>query len=141
MAKGNSVIQMYTSAVQDAAASIDMQDDGVILKAVLSFDMTSIAADGDGALMELSFGSTNANSSNDARQVIARLSHIASVITAASAIVGTARGEYDFGDDGLPFFGGERLYIHTGNLVGGLFTRGTAHLLIAFKNGPISRRR
>ena len=49
MAGKNSVIQMWTATVGDAAASIDMQDDGTIMRAYGFVDLTSVGADGDGA--------------------------------------------------------------------------------------------
>lgn len=141
MAKGNSVIQLWTATVGDAAASIDMQDDGSILRAMGFLDLTSVAADGDGAQAELSFGSTNALSTNDARQVVARINHTSLFGTAVGFGLATSHQQFDYGEEGLPFFGGERLYIHTSNVLGGLMTRCSFLIVVSFKGGPVSRRR
>lgn len=140
MAGRASTIQMYSNAVQDAAASIDMQDDGVIVGCYLGFRVSSVAADTDGAAAEVSFASTNSFTVNDARNVIARGEISAAVITAASAIAASFSNFWSFGE-GLPFFGGERIFLHTQNLTGGLLERAHALLIIEFKGGPISRRR
>ena len=138
-----SIVQLITTAAigtADAAASVDMQDDGVIMGIYMDLDVNSVAADGDGGRMEVSFGSTNAMGTNDARQVISRLTHTTAFATAAAGVVASTHQYVSFGD-GIPFFGGERIFLHTANLVTGVVNRACAHLIVAFKSGPVSRRR
>lgn len=140
MAKGTSVIQLATNSIADAAASIDMQDDGFVEGAYLGFRVTSVAADGDGGQAEISFGSTSSFNTNDARQVIARGDYVLALATAAAFARSSFSQFYHFGE-GLPFFGGERVFLHTAIIAGGLIERIHALLVVSFKGGPIARRR
>jgi hypothetical protein len=131
---------MVTTAVQDAAASIDMQDDGFIEKVYAVLDISSSVLDGEGARAELSFGSSSVFTTNDARMVIASMRNTMNLVTAAAIAQGSMRYAFDYGD-GLPFFGGERIYLHTGNVGGGLMTFLNVLLIVNFKGGPVNRRR
>lgn len=140
MAKGNQLIQMYTVTAGDAAASIDMPDDGVLLGLHWAGIVGALSADEDYMRAQLSFGSTGAFTTNDARQVIDTIAWgIELVGVAANVVRSELDSDRDFGD-GIPVFGGERIYIHTlanGNAV---LKRLNCVLLFNFKSGSLSRR-
>jgi len=138
--KGTSTIQMFTTTTAANAASIDMQDDGFIIGCYVEVSARGAGADGDGAAAEVSFGSTNQGSTNDARLVIAHVEITADVITAASAVNGTRGMWFNFGE-GLPFFGGERIFLNTLALGSGTMNHTRVLLVISFKGGPVARRR
>lgn len=141
MAKGTSTIQMYTTTVGAAAASIDMQDDGNILGCHLEGIVSGLAADLDGFQIEVGFGSTSQFATNDARNVIASIFASTDFGTAVGFVRTDKSVIFEYGE-GLPFFGGERIYMHTGNLgATGVLQRARALLIIEFKGGPVSRRR
>ncbi len=140
MAKGNQIIQMYTLTAGDAAASIDMPDDGVLLGLHWSGIIGGLAADEDYMRAQLSFGSTGAFTTNDARQVISTVSWGVDLIGAGSNLVRTdVNVAIEFGD-GIPVFGGERVYIHTLANGNAALKRLNCMLLFNFKSGSLSRR-
>ena len=128
---------MYTAVTGEGAASIDFPDDGLILAAHLTLSMAA-NADGEGAQCELSFGSTSATGTNDARQVLCGVYGKTGLLTSGAA-TDVARQSFDF-HEGIRVFGGERLYMHTGVTGTGTFTYANAWLLMRFKNF-IPRRR
>ena len=137
-----SVIQMFSNSEGDAAASIDIPEDGKLVGVALNVTAVSVAVDGDGAAVEVSFGSTSSFETNDARQVIAATEIVGNLVGAAANFAPmTATREFDF-RDGLQVFAGERIYLHTvGVGVNGAPTRAKAHLLIEFKTTAPGRRR
>lgn len=138
--KGIQTIQMYSAADTDAAAVIDLPDDGELL--AVTFDCRAIlpnAADSEFAAYEVSFGSTSAFTSNDARQVIASMI-ISNDFT--SAVGGTRSDKsmrYSF-EGGLEVFAGERIYLHVAVGAGGDNAVCRVHLLFKFKGGTTRRR-
>lgn len=98
-----SMIQInYTgTATAAAAAMVDIQEDGVIEGISWSVGI-NIATTGH-VLHELSFGSTAAHTTNDARQVIDTFCIGGGV---------TAHSDTKYTPMNLPVFGGERIYLH-----------------------------
>lgn len=138
MAKENAVIMLYATATQDAAAAIDVPDDGLLLSAHLFVDGVLNAAD-EGIIASLEFGSVNTRTTNDTRSLIALVAGRQSFATA----VGAAEEAYDsyeqFGE-GITVFGGERLYLHTGVLGGGVLTNARAIVVFNFASFKTRRR-
>lgn len=141
--KGVQVVQMYTAADTDAAASIDIPDDGELL-GVQMFARADIpgAADNESVSYELSFGSTSSLTANDARQVIAGMmvsSNLNGV--AANTLRNDVHKAVDF-QGGIDVFAGERIYIHVAVTAGADNLAFRAHLLFKFKGaGAVGRRR
>ena len=140
MAGETSVIQMFTATIGDAGATIDMPDDGLLMRAQLIISCNTLATDSDGFRAELSFGSVSAHATNDARQVICRALIKAELVgTAANLIVSQETSNIDFAD-GLKVFGGERIYLHTAVLGSAIIDRAYAMLVIKFKSFVPRRR-
>lgn len=103
-----SIIQMFSAGVTtaDAVAVVDVQMDGVIT-CVEWVKRIGTSTGPGGINSELSFGSTSAFTTNDARQVISRAQ------VSGNVVAGTS-------NDGVntqvmcevPVFAGERLYLH-----------------------------
>ena len=140
--KSNQVIQMYTAADVDASATIDIPDDGFLLAvfwAVMAQFGTS--ADGSGVRYQLSFGSTSAFNSNDARQVICNMV-IAQNLDGVAANTSRSEAMRDvyLGDPGIEIFAGERIYLHVLDAIDGVNSHCNVDLLLNFKGGPTRRR-
>ena len=137
MAHENSVIQLY-GTVSGTAASIDMPDDGFLLRATLQIAMSSVA-DGDAHSASLEFGSTNTIAVNDTRSLLAVIQNRIEMATAAGVAPGFAQAEFVYGDPGIQVFGGERLYLH--NLaVAGTFVYARAVCVFRFAKFVARRR-
>ena len=98
-----SLIQMVSTGTTTAAAAamIDIAEDG-ILESIVWDQAVNIATTGH-MLSELSFGSTAAHTTNDARQVI------------DSFVIGggvTVVNQNKVTNLNLPVFAGERIYLH-----------------------------
>jgi hypothetical protein len=106
------VMKMYTATVGDAAASMDMPLDGMIVGVL--FQTRAIGADvlNEGVFAELSFASTSGFAANDTRASIAGVANILGAITTGGANM-AANVPLAFGADGIPVSAGERLYLHT----------------------------
>jgi len=140
MAKSNQVIQMYATAAGDAAASIDVPDDGMLLGGVWSGICKDFILDEAYMRLQLSFGSTGAFTTNDARQSINQIMWGAELVGAASAGLRTEVNQsFDLGE-GVAVFAGERIYIHTLANGGAVLLRATCSLLFNFKAGSLTRR-
>ncbi len=132
-----STIQLYTTATQDAAASIDVPDEGEILACQMSIYSGDINNLGDYAEAMLSFGSSSTFITNDARSVIHRVSTGVAGIT--SGFMQTWNTELMTYGDGLKVFAGERIYLHT-VAASCTITRVHALLVIGFKSFQARRR-
>ncbi len=109
----NQLIQMYYSgAANEAAATIDVPDDGVIKAVFFSLIAGDIAIDGDLLRAQLSFGSTRAMTSNDARQVICNAAMQFELVGAGANLLNSSMHKEIYFDDGISVQGGERLYLH-----------------------------
>lgn len=103
------VLQMYaTGNPADAMASIDVPMNGRLIGVQMTLFAAMAGADFNMAV-QLSFGSTGAFATNDARQVIANLQVAADLTT--SGATSTHANEYISLPD-IPVGMGERLYIH-----------------------------
>jgi len=131
------VIQLYSAAAQDAAASVDVPDDGVLLGMHLMVK-GALNADGEEVAAEVSFGSVGARTSNDARQVIGVINEQIGLLGAAGGASTVGNVVYDFGD-GIQVFAGERIYLHT-SVTGGAFGSARALLIMGFKAFQARRR-
>ena len=141
MAKA-SVIQMYNGVAGVTSVSIDMQDDGVILACQLGIVVSAMSADLDGGRAEVNFGSTIQSAINDARGVVISTELSMDLIGAAANTMRAEKSNYMQYGEGIPFFGGERIYLHQANLgANGIIQFSKALLVIEFKGGPVSRRR
>jgi hypothetical protein len=137
MARENSVIQLY-GAVAGTAATIDIPDDGFLLRSKLQIAMSSVA-DGDGHSASLEFGSTNTIAINDTRSLLHVVQHRIEMATAAGTAPGFTESDMEYGDPGIEVFGGERIYLH--NLaVAGTFVYARAILLFRFAKFVARRR-
>ncbi len=130
-------IQMYASTGGEAAASIDVPDEGELLAVQLEVYSGDINALGDFVHAMLSFGSSSQFTTNDARNVIAR-----AVSGAAGITSGFFRGDgktlLTYGD-GLKVFSGERIYLHTA-VNGCTLGHAVALLVFGFKSFQARRR-
>lgn len=106
-------IQLYGTTEADNIANVDMPDEGHILSAHIYGRVSTMAADADGFLYELSFGSTSSFTSNDARGVIAIAGFNNELVgVAANTMRADAIGDFYFGVPGIKVFAGERIYLH-----------------------------
>jgi hypothetical protein len=137
MAKENAVIMLYATATQDAAAAIDVPDDGLILRCTMFIDGILNVTD-EGIIASLEFGSVNTRTTNDTRSLIALVAGRQTGTVAAGVGDEAFSQGFDYGE-GITVFGGERLYLHTGVLGGGVLTN--ARALIVFNFGTFKTRR
>lgn len=140
--KGMQIIQMFTAADTDAAAVIDVPDNGEIL--MVEWEMAQSgggAADFDGVRAELSFGSVSSFATNDARQVICGIM-ITTDLTgvAANTLRGDARKECYY-DEGITVAAGERLYLHIGDIANGGNAACYCRIGFRFSGQGVARRR
>jgi len=124
-----------SAASVDAAASIDIQDDGVIEG--LAFSMMGRVADAqdDGGRFEVSFASTNGFSSNDTRASIFGAGSSQAFLTSGGgpvAINGYVPME-------VAVQGGERIYLHHQN-TGSITVETSVWLYVRAKGGGVPRR-
>lgn len=103
------VYKFFTSTQGDAAASIDIPEDGVIEGVLAAMDITGADVLNDGYRWELSFASTSGFSSNDTRASIAGGGVRTEVVTTGGSI--GLMGLYVPMEVSVQ--GGERLYLHT----------------------------
>lgn len=132
------VITMYNTTAIGSPASVDMQADGILVAVGWQLNLTGNAADGDGAVAELSFGSSADFTTNDARQIISGCIMKGDLVGAAANFY-NASVNYQEWLDGIPFFGGERVYLHVSAVTGSYVVR--ARLLVDFKGNVNIRRR
>jgi len=135
MAQENTVIFMHSTLTQDAAATIDVPDDGLLLASKLHISGV-LNADAESIQASLEFGSVSADDTNDARQVLNFVMGKMGLLTSgAAANAFESRLEYG---DGIKVFGGERLYLHT-SAAGGTLTN--ARCLLVFRFATFAARR
>lgn len=140
MAGELTVIQMYGTGEADNIASVDMPDDGIIQACHIIGHVNTLAGDAEGFRYEVSFGSTAAMSTNDARSVIARASFNGELVGAAATFLKAVAESWTwFGENGIKVFGGERVYLH-GLAAGGVNTLAYAMLHIRFQKFTARRR-
>ena len=138
----STIIQLFASADTDAAAVVDMPDDGKLIRAVGFISLDTLAVDGDGAFSEISFGSTSAFTSNDARQVIATIGAFGQLVgVGANFLLSSHQQAFDFGA-GIAVFAGERIYLHNAAVgaTPGSVGRAIWQLCIEFKSFSSRRR-
>lgn len=136
MARETTLIQMYTTIQGDAAATIDIPDNGVLLGIVLGIEGL-LNADAESAIVSVEFGAANTHAVNDTRGMIAALAVRAGLLT-SGGLTASASQHFEFGE-GLTLFGGERIYMHTA-ATGGTLSRARALLICRFDKF-IARRR
>lgn len=141
MSKHTTIIQMYTAADTDAAASIDVPDDGVLLACGIQAHGSLFAADGDGFVAEVSFGSTNSNLANDARQVISSCAIFADLIGAAATMMRSEANTFRTFGDGVRVSAGERIYLHITDYGSGVNLHTWVHLYLKLVGEASGRRR
>lgn len=129
------ILGMYgniSGGTQDALASIDIPQDGVITGVDLDLN-ANLDADDEDVAGEVSFIATNQLSQNDVRGRITSVSAHVAVLTSGIPVVSTQKfvGPMD-----LPVAGGERLYLHVVSTasVNGTF-RANVHLDVSSRAG------
>ena len=140
----NTTIQMYngTSTPADDVAQIDVPDDGIIESILFEIAALTFDADGEELFGQLSFGSTSAFQSNDARVVLANVATAVGTQsgTAAASTMNSYKANFIQFNAGLRVFGGERIHMHTG-VIGGSATVDFCRALIVFKFKKFTARR
>ncbi len=111
------VYKLYASvaASTPAAASIDIQFDGLIEGVLMDLSCTGADALNDGATAEVSFASTAGFTSNDTRASFAGVSAFQGFLTSGGSQVG--KSVFVTLGKGIPVAAGERIYLHIGELV------------------------
>ena len=137
MAKENSVITMVGTAAQDNSASIDIPDDGFLLRAILFLEGV-LNADTERVISSLEFGSVSSYNSNDGRSLLGFCQVKMGLLTSGASI-NTASQIHDYGDPGIKVFGGERIYLHTA-VTGGTLSVARALLIFNFSTFVARRR-
>lgn len=112
MAKQIVPIQMYATASGDSAANIDVPADGDIIGYAIFLSGNTIDAGGDGIESELSFGSSNQLTTNDARNVIGSHGILGNDIQTAETFRSSDAITISFHGDGIPVAAGERIHMH-----------------------------
>ena len=136
MAKENAVIGLYTATTGDAAATIDVPDDGLLLRCFVHIEGT-LNADAEECEASVEFGSVNTRTTNDTRSLLAFVQAKMGLLTSGAASnVGSSM--FDYGD-GIVVFGGERIYLHTG-ATGGQLVNARALLVFSFAQFKARRR-
>lgn len=107
------IYRMYgtlTSASTDSVVTVDIQDNGFIEGVLMDLTGTGMDALDDIAAAEISFGSSNAFTQNDARASIAMLRLTQNFLTSG----GGASGKSVFlaFPKGIPVGAGERVHMH-----------------------------
>ena len=103
---------MYATSSGDSVASIDVPDDGFIVGAQLFCAGRSPSAANASIVAELSFGSTNQLTTNDARNVIISNHWHAGDVQVAEVANMAVTNNLVY-PDGLTVFAGERIHLHT----------------------------
>lgn len=103
--------KMYATASQDAAATIDIAEDGIIEGVMMAMNFTGADVLNDGGRMEISFASTSGFTSNDTRASICGVDAYQGVITTGGGQVGANV----YAPMAIPVSAGERMYMHTLN--------------------------
>lgn len=136
-AKAVQTYQLFTTATTDAAAQLDIPEDGDIVAIHGEMVASDLDTDADRIEAELSFLSTSQFTTNDARGSIAALRLMGTVETLVG--VATPRAALDIAlGDGIPVAAGERLYIHV-SASAGVNPRISFHVYIAHR--AVTRRR
>ena len=107
---------MHAAGSGDSAANVDVPADGEIIGLTLEIATTANDAAGDGLRMEVSFGSTNQFTTNDARNVLGSIMLLADDIQTAENNIAVARMAVMLGSPGMPVAAGERIHMHVGIL-------------------------
>lgn len=102
------VYKLYATALTDASASLDIQDDGVIEGVAMNLSVANADIQNEGYRAELSFASTSGFTSNDTRASIIGSSVVLEVVTTGGGIAGTTT----FVPMEVSVKAGERLYVH-----------------------------
>lgn len=102
------VYKLTANTVADAAATLDIQDDGVIEGVLINMRAT-LNADTENMNVEVSFASVSGFTANDTRASFAGMSLQAGMLTSG----GLTASENLFISMNIPVSGGERIYIHT----------------------------
>jgi len=125
------VYSLYSAASQDAAAQIDIAEDGEIIG--WSWAVWAVAgADGATLAAEISFGSQNSLTANDNRASI----DVVRLIQEGTAAVNAINKSSPSGVR-IPVQAGERIYLHT---TVGTFTSGAYNVLLYVEQGSSSTR-
>ena len=136
MAKENAVIGMYSATTGDAAATIDVPDDGLLLGCFLHVEGT-LNADAEECEASVEFGSVNTRTTNDTRSLLAFVQAKMGLLTSgAGSNVGSQWFSYG---DGIVVFGGERIYLHTAG-AGSTLVNARALLVFSFAQFKARRR-
>lgn len=134
-----SIYQLYanTGVSTPAAASIDVQFDGIIVAYHMWIEGQGMNTDADMISGELSFLSSNMMQSNDARGVIGSIRDRLSVGAAGAFKTGT---QVSLAGIAIAVQAGERIYIHT-EVSAGNSVMVSARLYIEDQSDPGLRRR
>lgn len=102
-------LSLYSASSGDAAASLDIANDGLIVAFYWSVDFNAVA-DNDQIAAEVSFASTNALTANDTKNVVASTRVWNNLVTSGMTAIG-----HNWGLSGIaiPAWAGERMYLHT----------------------------
>lgn len=126
--------KLYSSgtATADAAASLDVVQDGKIVGLLISGRHTA-GAGGTSGRLELSFSSSSGFAANDTRSAIAQWSY-----SSIASVAGNYNQYYSLPD--VPVSQGERLYLHHLATVAATSAEHTVFLLVMDKGDSSARR-
>ena len=103
-------LHAVVSASTDAAASVDIQDDGHIEGMLLTLSCQDADALNDGGRLEVSFSSTSAFSANDTRASIGGIDIVQNFLTTGGGAM--ANQVFCAFSKGIPVAAGERIFLH-----------------------------
>jgi len=115
------VYKMYATGTvsADAAATIDIQEDGEVCSILLDSAIQQGDALSDGIAAEISFASVSGFGTNDTRASLVGLRSYQAFLTTGGAPI-NKNTFITFAPNGIPVAAGERLYLHV--LQSGTFT-------------------
>jgi len=128
------IYKLMATTVAEGAATLDIQDDGV-LEGVLIAMRATLNADGENMNCEVSFASTNGIATNDTRASFAGAALQVGLLTSGSA----NSSVNVFIALNLPVSAGERIYLHTAGTAAAL-DRASVWLYVADRGRPGSGR-
>lgn len=133
------IVKMFASVTvdTDSAATIDVQDDGVIEGIFADLSSNGMDALDDSADMEISFSSSNSFTTNDARASIMTMRVGQQFLTSGGGSNGKAA--WISPPTGIPVAAGERIHLHL-QRTAGVTVIVHAYLYLVARRGRVRRR-